>query len=127
MCSPFYNYDMYSNITLPLQQYRVVQVRINGRLLQTKDFSSNEWDNLIQPVVFFEKQGRWNSYIFHSETQRFLPVYDSMPYVNTITGSTFKNWYAKQVLKIASSAANPGMVTVSTDTFLLAQKYLRFK
>ena len=127
MCSPFFNYDMYSHVSLPHRQYRVVEVRIDNRLLQTKDFSANEWDNLIQPVVFFEKQENWNRYIFQTETQKFLPIHDSLPYINGVTENTFKSWYAKQVNLIAGSAANPNAVHVSTDTFLLAQQYLHFK
>ncbi len=127
MCSPFYNYDMYSNVALPKQYYPVMQISITNRLLQTKDYSPNEWDNLLQPIIFFEKQERWNRYIFQTETRKFLPVYDSSPYLKTVPQARFARWYNKQVLRIAGNVAEPVAVSVSADTFLLAQKYLPAK
>ena len=124
MFSPFYNYDMYSYPSLPHNHYEVVQISINGRLLQPKDFSPHEWDNLMQPIVFFYKQKDWNSMIFHTEVQKFLPIQDSALYVNNISERAFMDWYKKQVLRIAHVQDTNSEVVISRDTFLLAHQYL---
>lgn len=124
MFSPFFNYDMYSYTTLPHRQYEVIQIRVDGKLLQPKDFSPHEWDNLVQPIVFFDKQKEWNNLIFHTEVKRFLGAKDADLYINTVTEKTFTGWYQQHVLRIAGRSGKHGTVTVSRDTFLLAQQYL---
>jgi hypothetical protein len=127
MVSPFYNYDMYSYSTMPKQQYEVLQISVNGKELQPKNFSPNEWDNLVQPIVFFDKQQDWNSFLFHSEVQKFLPVQDSALYVNTILKPAFSNWYKKQVLHIAHIKDTNSTITIHRNSFLLAQQFLHTK
>jgi len=124
MFSPFYNYDMYSYPSLPHSQYQVVQISVNGKLLQPEAFSPNEWDNLVQPIIFFNKQDSWNRLIFGTEVQKFLPIHDSALFTNSITEKEFTDWYRKQVINIAHIKDTNSQVTVSMDTFLLAQQYL---
>lgn len=124
MFSPFYNYDMYSYPALPHRQYQVVQISVNGKLLQPEDFSPNEWDNLVQPIISFNKQDSWNRLIFDTEVQKFLPIHDSALFTNSIKEKEFANWYRKQVINIAHIKDTNCQVTVSMDTFLLAQQYL---
>ena len=124
MCSPFYNYNMYSYPSLPHNWYSVVHISVNGRLLQPKDYSPHEWDNLIQPIIFFDKEKGWNSMIFHTEVQKLFPIHDSALYENNISERVFFDWYKKQVLRIAHVQDTNSVITIGRDTFVLAQQYL---
>lgn len=123
MCSPFFNYDMYSYATYPKPFYEVVQIKVNGTLLQPAQFAPREWDNLVQPVVMWEEQKEWNAFLFSSEVQKFLPVQDASVYVNNMPDDDFWTWYRRQVLRIAQVQDTHAVVTISKDTFLLAQRY----
>ena len=124
MVSPFYNYDMFSYTYQPKKQYEVTQVYVNGKPLQPKYFSPHEWDNLMQPIAFFNEQKEWNSLIFNTQVRKFLPIQDSTLFVNTVSEKKFTNWYRQQVLRIANVKDTNSIVTIRQDTFLLAQQYL---
>ena len=52
--SPFYHYGMYSSIIKPATQYNIPEVFVDGERLAAKDFSPQEWDNIMQPVIKFD-------------------------------------------------------------------------
>lgn len=124
MFSPFYNYDMFSYPYSPQKQYEVVQIRVNDKLLHPNQFSPHEWDNLMQPISFFDKQKDWNSFIFHTEVQKFLPMKDSGLFVSNVSEKEFMDWYRQQVFRIAPVNGMSSQVTITRDTFSLAQQYL---
>ena len=98
--SPFYHYGMFS---LPFQiksEYEVTEVTVNGKLLQTKNYSPNDWDNIIMPVIQFQQQKRWNSLIYNTTIRRFLPVHDSTLYTNRIKTKDFNQWYKNHIISL---------------------------
>lgn len=101
--SPFFHYAMFSSPVVPQSTYEVPEVWVNGKQLQTKDFSPNEWDNLVIPIVYYRYQQDYNAHVFVTGVQHFLHIKDSTKYVNHITDETFKNWYIQQVRQIVNA------------------------
>jgi hypothetical protein len=91
--SPVYAYGMYSEAILPQKEYIVPEIVVNDRRLQTKDFTSQQWDKIILPVVLYSKQQRWNRYIFDNYVHRLLHISDSSFYVNNFSQTQFSKWY----------------------------------
>src|ERR1043165_5318387 len=64
--SPIYTYGMYSETLLPQKKYTVPEITIDGSLLQTRNFTPEEWDDIVQPVALFSQQQRWNRLQFYN-------------------------------------------------------------
>ena len=91
--SPVYSYGMYSEQIKPLPFYTVPEIFIDGKQLQAKDFSPQQWDNITLPVTEFYAQQQWNVYQWQQDIHRLLPFTDSSKFVNHITEREFKQWY----------------------------------
>jgi hypothetical protein len=91
--SPIYAYGMYSEKIAPLPTYHVPEIFINSRQLQTKDFSPQQWDNIMLPVSLFYKQKEWNLAMWQTDIHRLIPFADSSKFTNNISEPEFKKWY----------------------------------
>src|SRR5438874_750097 len=87
--SPVYSYGMYSEQIKPLHFYVVPEVFIDGKQLQAKDFSPQQWDNITLPITEFYAQHQWNLYQWQHDIKRLLPFTDSSKFVNYITEQGF--------------------------------------
>jgi hypothetical protein len=90
--SPFFHYGMYSEVIEPEKIYVVPEVVVNNKPLRTKDFSPQQWDEIIQPVVLYDAQKEWNSKIYHQHIKPLLH-FDSSKYINNISDMGFYRWY----------------------------------
>lgn len=91
--SPFFHYGMYSEVIKPQDIYVVPEVIVNDEALQTRDFSPQEWDKIIQPVVLYDAQKSWNSRIYNEQIKPLLHFKDSTKYINSISDIGFYRWY----------------------------------
>jgi hypothetical protein len=91
--SPFYHYGMYSAVMNPEKKYSVTEISVNGKLLQTKDFSPYVWDKINLPVQLYHTQDKWNQILWLQDISRLLHATDSSKYLNQITATGFSNWY----------------------------------
>lgn len=91
--SPFYHYGMYSSVINPEKQYRVTEVHINGKRLAAKDFSPQQWDNILLPLEKFYAQKEWNNMLWQTDILRLMPFADEAKFTNTITEEQFNTWY----------------------------------
>ncbi len=91
--SPIYHYGMYSAVILPQKEYMVTEINVNGKKLQTKNFTPYQWDRITLPVDLFNRQQSWNTQVFNTEIKRLLHFTDSSKYVDTLTGQQFNSWY----------------------------------
>jgi hypothetical protein len=91
--SPVYSYGMYSECIRPLSTYIVTEVFVNGKQLQTKDFTPQQWDNITVPISKFYEQKKWNIAMWQTDIHRLLPFSDSAKFLNTMTEEQFKDWY----------------------------------
>lgn len=104
--SPFYHYGMYSQVIKPQKIYVVPEITVNGKPLQTKNFSPQQWDNIIQPVVLFDKQENWNLEIYTQHIHPLLHVTNIDKYINHISAYSFQNWYKKYLQIILQQKIN---------------------
>lgn len=98
--SPTYTYGMYSQVIRPQKKYIVPEIIVNGRVLQTKNFTPQQWDKIIQPIVLFQKQDEWNRAEFNIYIGRLLHIEDSGYYVNELSQAAFNEWYKKYLSAI---------------------------
>ena len=101
--SPAYTYGMYSQVMHPQKKYIVPEINVNGRLLQTKNFTPQQWDKIIQPVVLFQRQDEWNRAEFNTYIRRLLHFEDSSHYVNGLSQAQFHEWYKEYVSAVIHS------------------------
>lgn len=84
---------MYSECINPSSTYSVTEVFVNGKQLQTKDFTPQQWDNITVPISKFYEQEKWNTAMWETDIHRLLPFSDSTKFLNTTTAEQFKDWY----------------------------------
>ena len=108
-CSPFFHYGMFSMPFRFQPSYQTTEVTINGKRLQSKDFSPNGWDNIVIPITQWQAQQPWNSGMYNATIKRLLHVNDSSLYTNQLSQADFDNWYKARVtrlLKLQDTAAD---------------------
>ena len=101
--SPTYTYGMYSQVIHPQKKYIVPEINVNGRVLQTKNFTPQQWDKIIQPIVLFQKQEDWNRAEFNIYIRRLLHIEDSSHYTNELSEAEFNQWYKQYLSAIIHS------------------------
>jgi hypothetical protein len=104
--SPVYSYGMYSEQIRPLHFYTVPEIFADGKQLQAKDFSPQQWDNITFPVTEFYTQQQWNLSQWQQDIHRLLPFTDSSKFVNHITEQEFKRWYHQHVQSLLGRNIN---------------------
>lgn len=77
--------------------YPVYEISVNGKPLQAKDYSPQQWDNIMQPVVLFYKQQQCNKDVWQTDIHRLLPFADSVKYMSHISEPEFKIWYQQRL------------------------------
>jgi hypothetical protein len=94
VCTPFYQYGMYSAVEVPRHRYPVLTVTADTTTLSPADFSAARWDMVVEPLHRFEEANQWNRQIWSANIQRLLGVRDSIPYLNAgLSSDQFNNWY----------------------------------
>ncbi len=115
--SPVYHYGMYSGVITPQKEYRVTEITVNGKQLQTKNFSPYEWDKIIEPVELFENQQAWNTQIWNTEVKRLLHFADSSKYVNNLSDGNFVTWYNNYLKTILHKRVDSVNIEAAAYTF----------
>ncbi|MEP6844854.1 MAG: hypothetical protein ABI861_02585 [Panacibacter sp.] len=117
VCTPFFHYGMYSEVIKPTAQYNIPEVSVNGKRLAAKDFSPQQWDNIMQPGIKFYKQEEWNSKYWQTDIHRLLPFTDSSKFVNTITEDQFMIWYRQRLENITGNKIGVFNIEFADYTF----------
>lgn len=118
--SPFYHYGMFS---LPFHfapAYECVEVSVNGKLLQAKDFTPNGWDNVVMPVIEYTHQSAWNSTMYNQTIHRLLHTADSVPYTYRFPQSQFSHWYQQRIQRLLNM--DDTSITIRYDLVQYRQK-----
>ena len=90
--SPCYHYGMYSEVMKPGTSYPVFEIIADGAVLQVKDFSAQQWDKIMQPIIYYSKHKTWNRDMYR-EVQRITGISDSVNYVSNVQKKDFFDWY----------------------------------
>lgn len=91
--SPFYSYGMYSEKMYPQSHYTVCKIVVNGKTLETKDFTPQQWDNITLPLLKYALQQSWNKQIWQTDIHRLMPFADSNRFTNNLSLQDFEAWY----------------------------------
>lgn len=97
--SPFYHYGMYSEVMKPKQNYPVFEIIADGEVLQTKNFTAQAWDKIMQPVIYHSKHKEWNAAMYN-EVHRITGISDTAKYVSNVQKRDFFEWYQKYLSAI---------------------------
>ena len=122
--SPLYSYGMYSQRITPSNSYTVPEIFVNGKQLQTQNFSPQQWDNISLPVTKFYAQQDWNLNQWQQDIHRLLPFTDSLKFVNSLNETDFKNWY-KLHLQFVLKQPVDSVQTVFTDYFFNGNSFAK--
>ena len=95
--SPIYQYGMYSEYISPNDSLYGYDIIVNGKPLQTSDFSPQQWDKISLPLRYYANSYCNNSNIFNTNIKRLLQkisiTADSSKYVSGFSENAFMNWY----------------------------------
>ena len=92
--SPFYHYGMYSQVMKPNESYPVFEIIADGETLRTKDYNAQQWDKIMQPLIYYSKHKQWNADMF-VEVSRITGIRDTAKYVSTLQKKEFFDRYRK--------------------------------
>ncbi|TDW95972.1 hypothetical protein [Dinghuibacter silviterrae] len=96
--TPFFQYGMYSKVENPQGSYTIPVILVNGRPLQTADYSGRAWDKIVAPLEAFRSGQEGNRQLWTTDISRLLHLRDSTPYVNrSISDGQFLAWYKAYV------------------------------
>lgn len=113
--SPFYHYGMYSGVMKPDNNYPVVQIIADDDTLQTKDFNPQQWDKIMQPVLYYTKHKEWNENMYR-ELERIMAISDTVKYVSNVQKKDFFDWYRKYLSQILDKEVRSLVIQQKTYT-----------
>lgn len=103
--SPFYHYGMFSDVFTPINTYEIIKVEQNGKILRGQDFSAQEWDKIILPVVYFANINSSNS-LFNTDIKRLVAqLHLSAAEKNFLLKCNyqeFENWYKNYLRQVTN-------------------------
>ncbi len=109
---------MYSEVMKPAAKYAVTKIDVNGKPLQSKDFTPQQWDKIILPLQFNNDQQQWNSYVYKNVARVFLRANDSSVYVNNYGTVQFQKWYHSYLESLLHTKINSLNTTAATCVFI---------
>lgn len=113
--SPFYHYGMYSGLMKPDSSYTVLEIIADGEVLRTKDYNAQQWDKIMQPVLYYSKHKKWNAGMF-IELNRITGISDTAKYVSTLQKKEFFDHYRKYLSIVIDKKVRT--LTVQQKTFI---------
>lgn len=115
--SPLYSYGMYSEVIEPDSLYVVPEIFVDGKQLQTMNFTPMEWENISFPVTLFYQQKDWNNKIWQKDIHRLLPLTDISKFTNHITEQEFREWYKSHLQSVLKKDIDSTEILFSTYAF----------
>jgi hypothetical protein len=107
VCTPFYQYGMYSAVERTTDILAPHNILADGRNLLPDRFSASDWDKVVEPLNRFADDNQWNHQIWSVNIQRLLGVRDSVPYLNAdLTSEQFIVWYKEYLSVILHKRIN---------------------
>ena len=94
--SPFYHYGMYSEVMKEKSSYRVFEIQVNGRELQAKGFTPQQWDNIILPLNYYASINKSNA-LYQTDIKRLMNTIhisvNDINYMQNCDSKGFEKWY----------------------------------
>lgn len=101
VCTPFYQYGMYSAVETPQQESHPLLIMADSQELNATLMSPSRWDAIAEPIHRYEGAYYWNDQLWNLNIRRILGVTDSVPYLTRdLTKGHFLGWYATYLSSI---------------------------
>lgn len=108
--TPFYNYGMYSEVMIPKKEYWLYEVNVNGKKLQGKNFSPQQWDKIILPLYYYSSVNVKSNALFYSDVKRIMNKMFLNPnekrFLQNCNEEQFTEWYKRYLSASLSSPVN---------------------
>jgi hypothetical protein len=125
VATPFLHYGMYSQRMQVQPSYGVFEVRVNGIMLQGKDYSAQEWDKIILPLRYYGNTKASNQ-LYVSEINRLMNAVHLTPqqerFVQQCNAEEFLNWYSRYLATIIHAPVQ--QLDVRYRTYIYNEKQL---
>jgi hypothetical protein len=99
VASPFLHYGMYSEPMKVNDSYGVFEVYVDGKMLQGKDFSPQQWDKIIVPLRYFANLKHRSNELYYTDIQRLMKAVklapDQQHYLQQCNAEEFRQWYIR--------------------------------
>jgi hypothetical protein len=102
--SPFYHFGMYSEVMPVKPTYPVMEVFVDGKMLQGKNFSQQQWDKILLPPLYFINLQSKSNALYHQDIERLLAKIEIQPnqqfFIASCDYNRFMSWYKPYLQKI---------------------------
>lgn len=115
--TPFFHYGMYSEVIKPGKIYIVPVIKVNGNMLRTQDFTPQQWDKIIQPVVLYDKQEEWNQKLYGQHIQHIFPFAKRDNYTNGLSKQEFYNWYRNYLQRVLHQSIDSVLINFDITAY----------
>lgn len=120
VASPFLHYGMYSQAMKIKDSYDVVEVIVDGKMLEGKDFSPQQWDKITLPVHYFAQLNKSNN-LFDTDIQRLMHTAhlstNKNNYVQPCNTNGFQKWYSAYLQNVLGKTIHQVDVRYRTYKF----------
>lgn len=113
VATPFFNYGMYSDRILPLDQYKVYKVYAGGKLLKGDDYSIQEWDKIYLPLYLYYGKDTINTQmievrnrLLHKLKLHKLAASNRFFENNSFNDAAFISWYGSYLASFSGQASS---------------------
>lgn len=112
--SPFYHYGMYSEVMKPKDSYDVFGIVADGETLPAKNFSAQQWDKIMQPIIYYSRHKEWNMDMYN-QVHRLTGISDTSKYISNVQKKDFFDWYRRYLSYILKKEVRS--LTVQQKTY----------
>jgi hypothetical protein len=107
VASPFLHYGMYSEVMKVKHTYGVFEVMVNGKPLQGKDYSAQQWDKIILPLRYYANIKAVSNKLYYTDIKRLMAAVKLSPveqrYVQQCNAQQFQQWYKRYVQDVINT------------------------
>jgi hypothetical protein len=104
--SPFYHYGMYSEVMGVKKSYGVFEVEVDGRKLKASNFTLQQWDKIILPLMWYSSIRTKSNVLYSNEIQRLMDKLKisttETAYLQNCDATEFYNWYKKYLMSFVN-------------------------
>ena len=115
--SPFLTYGMFSEVINVKKSYDIFEISQNGKRLRGQDYTPEQWDKIILPLVYFAGINKSNQ-LYESDIKRLLnklhlPA-NQVNFLSTCNYEQFESWYRNYLAGITNQKTESLAVTYRT-------------
>ena len=118
--SPFLSYGMYSEVMNINQSYEIFEVSQNGKRLRGQDFTPEQWDKIMLPLIYFAGINKSNQ-LYESDIKRLLSKLhlssSEKNFLSACNYQQFEDWYKNYLAQITDQKTEGTTITYRTYSY----------